>query len=137
MTKGLQYAIPAVQDIMLAQVGVRGGPDFPPDKIAAAEPFSVCMAGPGTINYFDGLTIYYPMTIRLWLTVAHKDTPRDDAKVIGYGDTVPSALWADPTLSGTVDYIEVVRIVGYGPWTINGMPRYGWAFEIDVRITAC
>lgn len=137
MTKGLSYAIAAVQDVMLAQVGVRGGPDFPPDKIAQAEPFSVCMAGPGSIDYSDGLTIYYPMTLRLWLTVAHKDTPRDDAKVIGYGDTVPAALWASLDLAGTVDAIEAIRIVGYGPWQINGMARYGWAFEIDVRITAC
>ena len=50
MTKGIQYAIAAVQDVMLAQVGVRGGPDFPPDKIAQAEPFSVCMAGTGSID---------------------------------------------------------------------------------------
>ena len=137
MTKGIQYAIAAVQDIMLAQVGVRGGPDFPPDKIAQAEPFSVCMAGPGSIDYADGLTIYNPITLRLWLTVAHKDTPRDDAKVIGYGDTVPAALWASLDLAQTVDVIEAVRIVGYGAWQINGTARYGWAFEIDVRITAC
>lgn len=137
MTKGLQYAIAAIQDILLAQSGVRYAPDNPKDLAAQAEPVSICMAGPGTVNYFNGLTIYYPMTLRLWLTVAHKDTGRDDAKVIGYGDTVPAALWADPTLSGTVDHIDLVRIAGYGPWTINGMPRYGWAFEVDVRITAC
>ena len=137
MTKGIQYAIAAVQDVMLAQVGVRGGPDFPPDKIMQAEPFSVCMAGTGTIDYADGLTIYNPITLRLWLTVAHTDTPRNDAKVIGYGDTVPAALWATIDLSGTVDSIEAIRIVGYGAWTINGMARYGWSFEVDVRITAC
>ena len=138
MTVGIQYAIAAVQDIMLAQVGVRGGPDYPPDKIAQAEPFSVCMAGPGTIDLTPGgLVVYNPITLRLWLTVAHNDTARNDAKVIGYGDTVPAALWADLDLAGTVDVIEAVRIVGYGPWQINGMPRYGWAFEIDVKITAC
>ena len=104
---------------------------------AQAEPVSICMVGPGFVNYSDGLTIYNPITLRLWLTVAHKDTGRDDAKVIGYGDTVPAALWATKDLSGTVDSIEQIRIVGYGPWQINGMPRYGWAFEIDVRITAC
>lgn len=137
MTKGIQYAIAAVQDVMLAQVGVRGGPDFPPDKIAQAEPFSVCMAGTGSVDYSDGLTIYNPITLRLWLTVAHTDTPRNDAKVIGYGDTVPAALWQSLDLAGTVDAIEAIRIVGYGLWTINGMARYGWSFEIDVRITAC
>ena len=137
MTKGIQYAIAAVQDIMLAQVGVRGGPAFPPDKIAPAEPFSVCMAGTGTIDYNDGLTTYR-QTLRLWLTVAHKDTPRDDAKIIGYGDTAPMALWASINLSGTVDAITApIRVVGYGPWQINGMPRYGWAWEIDVLITVC
>ena len=71
MTKGIQYAIAAVQDILLAQSGVRYAPDNPKD------------------------------------------------------------------LAGTVDSIEQIRIAGYGPWQINGMPRYGWAFEIDVRITAC
>jgi hypothetical protein len=81
------------------------------------------------------------MTIRCWLTVAHKDTPRDDAKVIGYGDTVPKALWAaaasDPTLGGACDGIEIIRCMGYGQWLINGMQRYGWYWEIDVRITSC
>lgn len=137
MTKGIQYAIAAVQDILLAQSGVRYAPDNPKDLAAQAEPVSICMAGPGSIDYADGLTIYNPITLRLWLTVAHKDTGRDDAKVIGYGDTVPAALWASLDLAGTVDVIEAVRIVGYGPWQINGMARYGWAFEIDVRITAC
>lgn len=134
-------SIAAIQDVILAQTGVRGGPDNPPDKIAAAQPFSVAMAGPGTVNYSDGLTIWYPQTIRVWLTVAHNDTARNDATVIGYGDTVPEALWAeaatDPTLGGAMDSIEAIRIVGYGPWQINGMPRYGWYFEIDVRITSC
>ena len=137
MTKGIQYAIAAVQDVLLAQSGVRYAPDNPKDLAAQAEPVSICMAGPGFVNYSDGLTIYNPITLRLWLTVAHKDTGRDDAKVIGYGDTVPAALWATIDLSGTVDSIEQIRIVGYGPWQINGMARYGWAFEIDVSIRVC
>jgi hypothetical protein len=137
MTRGIQYAIPAVQDILAAQTGVRAAPDNPPDKVAEAEPVSICMAGPGTIDYFDGCVYFRPITLRLWLTVAHKDTARNDAKILPYGDSVPAALWADPTLSSTVDSIETIRIVGYGPWQINGMARYGWAFEIDVRITVC
>lgn len=137
MTKGLSYAIAAVQDVMLALPGIRYAPDNPPDMAAHAEAVSICMAGPGTVDYADGLTIYYPMTLRLWVTAAHKDTARNDAVVIGYGDTVPAALWASLDLAGTVDAIEALRIVGYGPWVINGMARYGWAFEIDVRITAC
>ena len=138
MTKGIQYAIAAVQDVLLAQSGVRYAPDNPKDLAAQAEPVSICMAGPGIIDMTPGgLIVYNPITLRLWLTVAHKDTGRDDAKVIGYGDTVPAALWASLDLAGTVDVIEALRIVGYGPWQINGMPRYGWAFEIDVRITAC
>ena len=59
--------------------------------------------------------MYNPITLRLWLTVAHNDTPRNDAKVIGYGDTVPAALWAYIDLAATVDGIEAIRIVGYGP----------------------
>jgi hypothetical protein len=94
------------------------------------------MAGTGTVDYADGLTISR-VTLRLWVTVSHKDTPRDDAKVIEYGDSVPQALWATIDLDGTVDSIEAIRIAGYGPWNVAGQARYGWAFEIDVRITAC
>lgn len=137
MTKGIQYAIPAVQALIDAVAGVRYAPDNPPDKIAHAEPVSVCMAGPGVVNYFDGCIYYNPITLRVWLTVAHKDTPRNDATMVPYGDSVPAALWASIDLSSTVDSIEAIRIVGYGPWTINGMARFGWAFEIDVRITVC
>ena len=137
MTKGIQYAIAAVQDVMLLQSGIRYAPDNPQDMAAQAEPVSICMAGPGVVDYFDGCVYYNPITLRLWLTVAHKDTGRNDATVIGYGDSVPAALWATINLSDTVDSIEQIRIVGYGPWMINGMARYGWAFEIDVRITVC
>jgi hypothetical protein len=69
--------------------------------------------------------------------VAHFDTPRADQKTIAYGDSVPIALWATIDLSGTVDSITAIRIVGYGPWTVAGQNRFGWAFEIDVLITAC
>lgn len=129
-------AIQGIQDIVIAQTGVRGAPDNPPDKIAQAEPYAVCMAGSGTVDYNDGLTTYR-QTLRLWLTVAHKDTPRDDATILPYGDSVPYALWADQTLSGSVDSITAIRTVGYGAWQINGMARYGWAWEIDVLITVC
>jgi hypothetical protein len=137
VTKGIQHAIAAIQDVMLLQSGIRYAPDNPQDMAAMAEPVSICMAGTGIVNYGDGLTIYNPITLRLWLTVAHKDTGRNDAKVIGYGDSVPQALWQSLNLAGTVDSIEQIRIVGYGPWSINGLARYGWAFEIDVRITVC
>ena len=137
MAKGIQYAIAAVQDVMLTLPGIRYAPDNPVDMAAQAEAVAICMAGTGLVNYSDGLTIYNPITLRLWVTVAHKDTTRNDAAVIGYGDTVPGALWSTIDLDGTVDSIEAVRIAGYGPWTVNGMARYGWAFEIDVRITTC
>lgn len=137
MTKGIQYAIPAVQTLVNAVTGIRAAPTFIPDKIAEQEAVSVCMAGPGMVNYFDGCVYYNPITLRLWITVAHKDTPRNDAAMLPYGDSVPAALWASIDLSSTVDSIEAIRIVGYGPWSINGMARFGWAFEIDVRITVC
>ena len=38
MTKGIQYAIAAVQDVLLAQSGVRYAPDNPKDLAAQAEP---------------------------------------------------------------------------------------------------
>lgn len=135
MTKGIQYAIQEVQDTMLA-LGLRYAPDNPVDQIAQAEASAVCMAGTGTVDYADGLTTSR-VTLRLWVTVAHKDTPRDDQKVIAYGDSVPIALWQTIDLSSTVDSITAIRIVGYGPWTVAGQARFGWAFEIDVLITAC
>ena len=137
MTKGIQYAIPAVQTLVNAVTGIRAAPTYIPDKIAEPEAVSVCMAGPGLVNYFDGCVYYNPITLRLWITVAHKDTSRNDATMLPYGDSVPAALWASIDLSSTVDSIEAIRIAGYGPWSINGMARFGWAFEIDVRITAC
>lgn len=137
MAKGIRYAIPAIQDVVGALSGIRYAPDNPTDLAAQADPIAICMAGTGLIDYADGLTIYNPITLRLWVTVAHKDTPRNDAAVIGYGDSVPQALWQSIDLAGTVDSIEAIRIVGYGPWTVAGLQRFGWAFEIDVRITVC
>lgn len=137
MTKGIAAAISAVQTVMLTLPGIRYAPIDPPDSIAQAEPVAICMAGRGQVNYSSGLLIYNPITLLLWITVTHKDTPRDSAKLIDYGDDVPAALWTSLDLAGAVDTIEAVRIAGYGPWVVNSMDRFGWAFEIDVRITAC
>lgn len=137
MTKGIANAIAAVQALMLEQPGIRHAPIDPPDRIAQAEPVAICMAGRGRVQYTGGLLVYNPVTLLLWVTVTHKDTPRDSAKLIDYGDTVPAALWSSLDLDGAVDSIEDVRMVGYGPWVVNSMDRFGWHFEIDVRITAC
>ena len=108
--------IQAVMDIVGAVSGIREAPDYPPEQLGDF-PFAVAFPGEGTHSFgvvgerkFLGNVVLEIHVSRVALPIAVENS-------IGFGDTIPNALLASPTLNGAADVFEsVVQTFGELNW---------------------
>lgn len=125
-------AIKAVQDKILTVSGINAAPDYAPEQLGGAFPFSV--AYPSTGNHSAAVpgVRKFLGSIIIEIHVARKHLPTDIQSVIGFGDSIPAALLADPTLGGVIntfsdidqEFVELnwgdTQTLGYR-FTMNGV----------------
>ena len=130
---GLIAAIADVQGTVGALTGIREGPTYPGDKLPPL-PSSFCFASSGEwkqqpAGYRTGLH-----TITLQIHWDRKDLARDVTKAMGFCETIPNAIMADPTLGSTVSTVVDPITYTFGMMEWAGMQTIGWSFNITVKI---
>jgi hypothetical protein len=70
------------------------------------------------------------------LHVARKDLVLDVAAAMPYGDSVPEAIFADPTLGGKAQTFQRIDYE-FGEMSYGGSPTVGWRWTVvGVKIQA-
>ena len=108
-TSALQSCIEAIADIVGVLSGVKQAPDYPPEK-ASAFPFVAVMPWSGELEFgavSDTGGIKRGLhDIAVEVHINRKMLPLDVQKAMLYSDSVPNALMANKTLSGTCSCFE-------------------------------
>ena len=124
----LQDAIEQVQVIMTAVTGIRSAPELPPEQINQF-PFAVAFPGEGEFTIEMGALMDGIHSIILELHIARKDLPRDVDKAGAYVDSIPKALWSNPTLNGRIRWFKRISYK-FGPLGWGNMDTLGIRFTI-------
>ena len=126
---GLQTAISALQDIVGAVSGIKKAPDYAPDSINAF-PFSVAYADSGTFENVSADFGKALHTLIVEIHVARVDLPASIKNVMEYGDSVPAAILAKPTLNNTVSTFRDITYT-FGPLDWGTTKTIGFRFQIN------
>jgi hypothetical protein len=125
--------VSAVATIVRGVSGVRGAPAAVPEDIAAY-PFAVTYASGGVWEFGPAGDKKGLHSVTVELHVARKELPRDVAKAMPFGDTIPNALMRDPTLGGTASTFGRIRY-SFGPLGWGGMDTIGFRFVLeDIKV---
>ena len=130
MTLTIAGAIAQVQTLAAALTDMAMAPSYPLESFNEF-PFAITFQGPS--RYEGGQVKQQFITLITEIHVSRANLPVNVAKVAGYGDTFPAAIWADPTLNSTVTCVNAVRCAGLAPLDYGDMPTIGFRFEIDVK----
>jgi len=130
MTLTIAGAIAQVQTLAAALTDMAMAPSYPLESFNEF-PFAITFQGPS--RYEGGPVKQQFITLITEIHVSRANLPVNIAKVAGYGDTFPAAIWADPTLAGTVTCVNAVRCAGLAPLGYGDMETIGFRFEIDVK----
>lgn len=114
-----------------ALAGVRNATARPPEQLNQFPSVTV-LPGTGQFNPRPNGGSTGLHTIYCDLHAARKDQTRDLEKFIGYPELLSDAIWADPTLGGTVTVVTGVayQLTSYD-W--GGMQTVGWRFTISAK----
>lgn len=122
----------AVQDVVGTVSGIRMAPDIPPEQFPGGGVIGMVYPGTGTFQEITcGGRESGEHTLQLMVSTPREYLRKDWAKVIGLGDTIPRALFAAGTMTGTVIQVLEVRYT-FGGLEWGGQQLFGWLFEIDV-----
>lgn len=126
---GTQLAvIQAIQDTVITVTGIREAPDYPPEQINDF-PFAVAFPAEGVHSFsVPGERLFLGSAI-LEIHVSRADLPTAVENSIGFGDSIPAALMADPTLSGTCDTFEDIQQF-FGALNWGDIQTIGYRFTI-------
>jgi hypothetical protein len=131
MSDRIQAAINAVQDIVAGVSGIVTAPHYLPDAINEF-PAAVCWHARSTWSLVAG-TPQVLFTLILEVHVARQDLSYSVAAAMPYGCSVPQALLANHSLSGTVDHCGPIRTT-FGSMQWAGTSTVGWRFELDIKV---
>jgi len=126
---GLQTAIAALQAKVGAVAGIKNAPDYAPDSINEF-PFSVAYAQSGT---FENVSLSFGKalhTLVVEIHVSRKDLKTAIQNVMSYGDSVPAAILADPTIGGSVSTFRDITYT-FGPLNWGTTDTIGFRFQIN------
>ncbi len=130
MTLTIAGAIAQLQTLALAQTGMAMAPSYPLESFNEF-PFAITFQGP---SHYDGGPVKQQfVTLITEIHVSRANLPVSIAKIAGYGDTFPAAIWADATLAATVTCVNAVSCSGLKPLGYGDMQTVGFRFEIDVK----
>lgn len=126
---GTQLAvIQAIQDTVITVTGIREAPDYPPEQVSDF-PFAVAFPAEGDHNFGVVGERMFLGDIVLEIHVSRVDLPTAVENSIGFGDTIPDALMADPTLNGTCDTFEKIH-QSFGALNWGEIQTIGYRFTI-------
>lgn len=140
MAKNLDDAIEAVLYLASQLEGLRAA-STPLERIPVEQPFALAFPGSGgwtleTEGSWQGLH-----TIILLVSKVRKDLPRDLEVIVPFGERVKSLFLSGmnltlPDRNGVATIAQITSLTyDFGPiaWG-DGVPRFGWSFEIGVKI---
>lgn len=129
----IQDAIAAIQDVAGGLTNMKEAPDYAPDSINVF-PFTVSYPERGRWGGLGGKTAKTGIhTIVSEIHVARPDLPSAIQSAIGFCETFPNALLADPTLAGTVQTIVDEVTYEFMGFEYAGIKTVGWQFRITVK----
>jgi hypothetical protein len=129
----IQDAIDAINVLLRAVSGIRVVPDDPPDSMNIY-PFAVVYPGSGTWDQGVPGERLGLCSLIVELHVARRDLPTAVQHALTFADTVPDALMADPTLTGSVSTYGVIEWT-FGPLAWGDTPTIGWRYTLtNVKI---
>lgn len=120
--------IQAVMDLVGSVSGIREAPDFPPEQLSDF-PFAVAFPGEGTHKFGVVGERMFLGNVVLELHVSRVDLPVAVQNSIGFGDTIPNKLMANPTLNDTADVFENVTQT-FGELNWGDTQTLGYRFTI-------
>jgi hypothetical protein len=129
--------IQAVMDLVGAVGGIKEAPDYPPEQLNSF-PFAVAFPSEGTHKIAVPGERMFLGNIILELHVSRVDLPNAVMESIGFGDTIPAALFAYSTsntsplnlpLKGTCDTFESIAQT-FGELNWGDTQTLGYRFTI-------
>ncbi len=112
--------------------GIRKGQayDMPPDRMAVF-PAAMCYAGAGEERREKTL-IRREYTLVCEIHYPRKSLPRAVTELMPYVDDLPAAIWANPTLNGTVTGVLAVAVELDWEREYNGVETLALKVSVDV-----
>lgn len=131
----IRTVIADIQGSIAAISGIREAPTDAPAEMNVF-PFAVCYPGRSTISYGPGYLVRQELTdIVVELHVGRKDQARDIKTLLGYWESIPNAIMADPTLGGNVSTIGEIEVVWSNELAWGSTETVGIVWTIqDVKI---
>jgi hypothetical protein len=120
--------IQAIMDLVGSVSGIREAPDYPPEQMSDF-PFAVAFPGEGVHSFGVVGERMFLGNVMLEIHVSRVDLPNAVQNSIGFGDSVPNILMANPTLSGTADVFESVNQT-FGALNWGDTQTLGYRFTI-------
>ena len=132
MPQTFDAACDAIMAICQAQAWIKQAPDDPPGA-ATQFPFAALFPGHFTSQRNAGfLTNLH--TVHLEIHWSFRDLPRNTADAKDHLGALLAALWADPTLGGTVATIQDSGIDGdFGPMMWGAVDTLGYVIRITFK----
>ena len=138
MSKTLDDALKAVQDICGRVTGVRSAPEYATDKVP---PGIWCMAFPvdGEYSQPSNKVLKGLHNIGLYVYAPRVDLPKTLRQIVPYGELITAALESETSLLDTVSTFGPIRYTFNMALNVGtpSAPAYatGWSFVItDVKI---
>jgi hypothetical protein len=133
MSSPLQLVVEAVADKLGGLTGIKGCPDSPPDQINMY-PFIVIYAATGDItggSLSNNTGIMKGLhNIAIELHIARKNLAYDILTAMQYSDSIPNALWKDPTLNGTASTFGNISYT-FSAMNWGGIDTVGFRFIME------
>lgn len=129
----LQDAVGGLMTLVDAVSGIREAPDYAPESIKTF-PFAVGYAKSGTFEFGVAGEMKGLHDIVVEVHVARKNLRSALKTAMGFSDSVPAAVMADPTLGGNVDTFEEITYE-FGALDYGGAQTIGFRFTVkNVKI---
>lgn len=130
----VQQAIAGLAEIVRAVDGVRGALDAPPDNLAG-DYIAVCLMDAGVWEVGPAGMMRGLHDLKCIITVARRNLASDAKAVMPFVDSIPTAIFASPTLGGTVETFGSIRVdVGPIRWGEN---EEAARFGVTLTLVGC
>ena len=126
----LQLCVEAVVDKVSVVPGIKQAPDYPPEKLVAY-PFIAVFSWGGNWEWGAMGSLRRGLhNIAVEVHINRKILPLDVEKAMIYSDSIPNAIFSDPTLGGTCSTFEGITYE-FGDMGWANVDTLGFRFIIN------
>jgi hypothetical protein len=130
---GLGDAIAQVQTTVLTVTGIKAAPSVPPEQLSGEFPFSVAYPGEG--NWTEAVAGLKQILAAIVVEIHFQrgDLPSDVTAALGYGDSIPNALFkklGTDKFGGTISAFSNIRYT-FGSMDWGSIKTIGWRFFLE------